>query len=192
MRRFSSRPSVTPSVTPSSRPSARPVSRLLVTALASAAALAAVPAAAQADTGPTRMPPPPFGSLDAPGLGDLGDLGGLGGLGDLRRDHLTVSVSDSGTRGDGTYELECGPAGGTHADPEAACARLDELAGSGQDPFAPVPKGAYCTMQYGGDATAHITGTWHGKAVDASYKLTDGCEISRWRRLVPVLPATAS
>ncbi|MGY0025200.1 SSI family serine proteinase inhibitor [Streptomyces sp. YJ-C3] len=148
-------------------------SRLLLTA-ASAAALAAVPVSAHADTGPTRMPPPPFGAPDGPG-----------------GDHLTVTVADSGNGSDGTRELECGPAGGTHSDPGAACDRLDELAGDGQDPFAPVPKGSLCTMQYGGAATAHITGTWHGRAVDATYKLTDGCEISRWNRLVPVLPATA-
>jgi hypothetical protein len=161
-------------------------SRLLLTAVASAAALAAVPVTAHADTGPTRIPPTPFGSLD--GAGGLGDLGGFGHSGP---DHLTVSVTGSGTGADGTYELECGPDGGSHSDPAAACGRLDELTGSGQDPFAPVPKGTYCTMQYGGSATAHITGTWHGRVVDASYKQTDGCEIARWHRLIPVLPATA-
>ncbi|MEV1026958.1 SSI family serine proteinase inhibitor [Streptomyces sp. NPDC050264] len=156
------------------RPSTRLSTRLLLTAAASVTALAAVPAAAHADTGPFRMPPPAFGSPDTSG-----------------GDHLLVSVAGSGTGSDGTHELECGPDGGTHADPGAACGRLEELAGSDQGPFAPVPKGAFCTMQYGGDATAHITGIWHGRAVDASYKLTDGCEISRWKRMVPVLPATA-
>ena len=160
----------------SSRPGPRVASRLLLTAAASVAALAAVPVAAHADTGPTRKPPPPFGSLD-----------GVAG------DHLTVTVADSGNGSDGTHDLQCGPAGptgGTHPDPAAACERLDELAGNGQDPFAPVPDGTFCTMQYGGTATAHITGTWHGRAIDASYRLTNGCEISRWRQLVPVLPAT--
>ncbi|NEB73819.1 hypothetical protein G3I40_00950 [Streptomyces sp. SID14478] len=157
--------------------SPRLASRLLVTAAASVAALAALPVAAHADTGPIRMPPPPFGSPDMPVA--------PGG------DHLTVTVVDSGTGNDGTSELECGPDGGTHADPAAACARLDELAGDGQDPFAPVPDGAFCTMQYGGNATAHITGTWHARAVDASYSLANGCEISRWNALRPVLPATA-
>ncbi|MFJ8823731.1 SSI family serine proteinase inhibitor [Streptomyces sp. NPDC102467] len=158
----------------SPRLSARFSARLLLTAAASVTALAAVPAAAHADTGPFRMPPPPFGSPDS-----------------AYGDHLLVSVAGSGNGSDGTHELECGPAGGTHADPGAACGRLDELAAGDPDPFAPVPKGAYCTMQYGGGATAHITGTWHGRPVDASYKLTNGCEISRWQRMVPVLPATA-
>ncbi|MFI7385346.1 SSI family serine proteinase inhibitor [Streptomyces sp. NPDC049813] len=155
-------------------------SRLLLTAVASVAAFAAVPGAAHADTGPIRVPPSPFGSLD----------GWDGGLGAVGGDHLTVSVVDAGAGKDGTSELRCDPDGGTHADPAGACRRLGELAGEGQDPFAPVPKGTYCTMQYGGNATAHVTGAWHGHRVDASYKLTDGCEIARWNRMVPVLPTT--
>ncbi|WP_394432553.1 SSI family serine proteinase inhibitor [Streptomyces sp. SGAir0957] len=177
--------------------SSRLAPRLLLTAVASAAALAAVPAAAHADTGPTRVPPSPFGSLTGPEItdpfGGFGGPGGLGGLGGGRGgDRLTVSVTDSGTSADGTSELRCGPDGGTHTDPAAACDRLEELDRSGQDPFAPVPKGTACTMQYGGDATAHVTGVWHGRPVDATYKLTNGCEISRWHRMIPVLPATAS
>ncbi|MYW63880.1 hypothetical protein GTY65_07325 [Streptomyces sp. SID8379] len=142
--------------------------------VASGAALAALPSAAHADTGPRRMPPAPFSSLDGRGP-----------------DRLTISVADAGNGSDGTYELECGPAGGTHPDPGAACGRLEEIGATGADPFAPVPAGAQCTMQYGGDATARITGTWHGRAVDASYKVSDGCQIARWRQLDPVLPATA-
>lgn len=155
----------------------RAPSRLLftaVSAVASVAALAALPAAAHADTGPTRMPPPPLGAPD--GIGP---------------DQLTVTVADSGTGNDGTRELDCAPAGGSHPDPAAACARLDEIAADGRDPFAPVPDGTNCTMQYGGPATAHITGNWHGRPVDATYKLANGCEISRWKQLIPVLPATA-
>lgn len=148
--------------------------RLLLTAAASVALAAALPGGAHADTGPTRMPPSPFGLLDG-----------------VAPDQLTVSVTDSGTGNDGTVELDCAPAGGSHPDPGAACAKLDEIEADGRDPFAPVPKGSFCTMQYGGDATAHITGTWHGRPVDATYRLSDGCEISRWRQLVPVLPATA-
>jgi hypothetical protein len=44
-----------------------------------------------------------------------------------------------------------------------------------------------CTQVYGGPETATITGTWRGERVDASYRLTDGCEIARWRKLGPVL-----
>ncbi|MEU6392529.1 SSI family serine proteinase inhibitor [Streptomyces sp. NPDC046939] len=216
--RFASRPASQPASRSASRASALPAPtprasrlapRLLLTAVASVAALAAVPVAAHADTGPTRVPPSPFGSLDGPGDPDafggfdgLDGLDGFGGFGGGLRpvdghggrgaDRLTVSVTDSGTNSDGAHELRCGPDGGTHPDPAAACDRLEEITRDGQDPFAPVPKGANCTMQYGGDATAHITGTWHGRPVDATYKLTNGCEISRWNRMIPVLPATAS
>lgn len=105
-------------------------------------------------------------------------------------DHLTITVADSDNGSDGTYELECSPAGGTHSDPGAACGRLDELEAQGVDPFAPVAGDARCTMQYGGPATARVTGTWHGRVVDSSYTLSNGCEISRWQQIEPVLPAT--
>ncbi|GGO43756.1 hypothetical protein GCM10012286_28380 [Streptomyces lasiicapitis] len=114
---------------------------------------------------------------------------------------LTITVAgtdgtgDTGdTRGsasDGTYTLECGPtgAGGTHPSPDDACERLDQLAADGADPFAPVPRDAMCTEQYGGPETAYVTGTWQGRPVDASFSRTDGCRIARWNGLVPVLPA---
>ncbi|WP_447038660.1 SSI family serine proteinase inhibitor [Streptomyces sp. DSM 118878] len=141
--------------------------RLLLTAAASAAALSAVPSAAQAAAHPV-----------AP------------------TDRLTVTVTDSGSA-DGTYVLDCHRTGGTHADAgthpnaEKACARLDEVTVHGKDPFAKTPRGAMCTMQYGGPATARVTGTWQGRPVDATYDRRDGCEISRWNHLVPVLPDTS-
>ncbi|MZD07452.1 hypothetical protein GTW43_20535 [Streptomyces sp. SID5785] len=161
--------------------SPRAAARLLLTAAASAAALgASLPVAAHADTGPIHTAPAPVGLLD----GILPSGGGPAG------DKLTLTVADSGSGNDGTYELRCAPVGGTHPEAAAACAKLDEFASDGRDPFAPVPKDALCTMQYGGPATAHITGTWHGRSVDARYSLADGCQISRWRQLSPVLPAT--
>ncbi|MFE5665327.1 SSI family serine proteinase inhibitor [Streptomyces niveus] len=111
-------------------------------------------------------------------------------LQEREQDRLTVTVADTNiTRADGTYELRCGPAGGSHPESASACARLDELAGEAKDPFAPVPKGQMCTMQMGGPATARVTGTWQGRSVDATFSRKNGCEISRWQNLVPVLPA---
>jgi hypothetical protein len=43
-------------------------------------------------------------------------------------------------------------------------------------------------MIYGGPATAHVTGTWAGRPVDASYNRGNGCETSRWDRMEPFLP----
>ncbi|WP_328318410.1 SSI family serine proteinase inhibitor [Streptomyces sp. NBC_00388] len=149
--------------------------RLALTAAACFAALAAAPAA-------TALPVPvpvPF-ALPGHWLPDP-----------QLRDRLTITVSDSGARAaEGTHRLTCTPAGGTHASPQQACDRLDRLAADKRTPFAPVPAGMMCTMQYGGPATAHITGIWQGKSVDATFRRTNGCEISRWSALEPVLPHT--
>ena len=146
--------------------------RLVLTATASVAALAAaVPAAGAASPVPLPLPLP---LLSQP-------------------DELTVTVAGTGNaRTTGTYKLQCGPTGGTHPSARAACERLDELAREGRNPFAPVPKDQMCTQMYGGPATARVTGTWQGKRVDAAFNRGNGCEISRWQTLEPVLPNTRS
>ncbi|MET7450374.1 SSI family serine proteinase inhibitor [Streptomyces sp. NPDC005574] len=131
--------------------------------LVASGSLSAVPAAA----GPV-VPPP---------LSD--DTGG---------DHLTLTVRHAGGGADGTYELDCHPGGGSHPDAGGACAALDRNTRWGRDTFAPVPDGAVCTQIYGGPATAHVTGTWAGRPVDATYDRADGCRIARWNALVPFLP----
>jgi len=109
------------------------------------------------------------------------------------RDHLTVTVQHSGSkRTDGTFELYCHPGGGNHLHVEGACAKLDGMTRWGRDPFAAVPQGANCTMMYGGPATAHVTGTWAGRPVNADFRRTNGCEIDRWGRFEPLLPSTRS
>ncbi|MFF3452526.1 SSI family serine proteinase inhibitor [Streptomyces sp. NPDC002667] len=105
-------------------------------------------------------------------------------------DRLTVTVAGAGGGADGTFELDCHPAGGTHPRAAEACDRLDRMTTWGKDTFAPVPPDALCTMEYGGPATAHVTGTWAGRPVDARYDRSNGCEISRWNALMPVLPGT--
>lgn len=149
--------------------------RLLVlgaSTLVAAGSVTAVPAtAAPASAGPvpTLMPPPARDD-------------------DRTGDHLTVTVRNAGDGRDGTFELYCHPGGGTHPDAGGACAALDRGARWGTDAFAPVPERSMCTMQYGGPATAHVTGTWAGRPVDARYDRSDGCQIGRWDRLVPLLP----
>ncbi|WP_037772291.1 SSI family serine proteinase inhibitor [Streptomyces sclerotialus] len=108
-------------------------------------------------------------------------------------DHLRVTVTGSGDAGlDGTHELKCHPTGGDHPKAEDACRALDKVTRWGKDPFAPVPSGTACTMQYGGPVTAHVTGRWAGRPVDATFKRDNGCEIGRWDKLVPLLPSAAS
>ncbi|MES9506882.1 SSI family serine proteinase inhibitor [Streptomyces sp. NPDC000609] len=147
--------------------------RLALTAVASLAALSAAAPAATAATGPLSLPLP----LPLPLLQDDAAT------------RLTITVSGSGiAEAEGTFELRCGPAGGSHPVARQACDRLDELAGAGADPFAPVSKDALCTQQFGSPATARVTGTWHGRSVDTAFSRTNGCEISRWNNLRPVLP----
>ncbi|MER6272039.1 SSI family serine proteinase inhibitor [Streptomyces sp900105755] len=103
-------------------------------------------------------------------------------------DHLTVTVRHAGDGRDGTYELSCHPGAGSHPDVAGACRVLDRNTRWGRDTFAPVAPGTACTMLYGGPATARVTGTWAGRPVDATYDRSNGCEIGRWDRMVPLLP----
>ncbi|MGW0187360.1 SSI family serine proteinase inhibitor [Streptomyces sp. NPDC003362] len=147
--------------------------RLIVavgTSLAALGSLSAAPAAVAVTTVPSPAPPPP---LHGAGPGD----------------HLTVTVRHMGGGADGTFRLACHPAGGSHPDAGGACASVDRNTRWGEDVFAPVPEGTVCTMQYGGSATARVTGTWAGRPVDATFDRSNGCEIARWDRLVPLLPA---
>lgn len=68
-----------------------------------------------------------------------------------------------------------------------SCDQLERLGG----PVGPVPAGQMCSMIYGGSQTAQVTGTWHGAAVTQKYSRANGCEVARWNRMAPVLPAAA-
>ncbi|MFF7473217.1 SSI family serine proteinase inhibitor [Streptomyces sp. NPDC008092] len=103
-------------------------------------------------------------------------------------DHLSITVRHAGDGRDGTYELSCHPGAGSHPDVGGACRVLDRNTRWGRDTFAPVAPGTACTMLYGGPATARVTGTWAGRPVDAAYDRSNGCEIGRWDRMVPLLP----
>jgi hypothetical protein len=159
------------------RPSgpSRPALRRLVlgaaACLAALGSLSATPPVAYAAAGPGVLMPPPVRDEDRAG------------------DHLVVTVRDAGGDADGTYELYCHPHGGSHPDPARACAAVEKNTRWGRDAFAPVPDGTACTMQYGGPATARVTGTWAGRPVDATYERSNGCQTERWDRLVPLLPA---
>ncbi|MFF9363146.1 SSI family serine proteinase inhibitor [Streptomyces griseoluteus] len=111
---------------------------------------------------------------------------------DRTGDHLTLVVHGAGPGRDGVRQLSCHPEGGDHPDPVAACRVLDKNTRWGQDTFAPVPPDSICTMIDGGPATAHVTGHWAGRPVDADFSRRNGCEIARWDRLVPFLPSAGA
>jgi hypothetical protein len=100
---------------------------------------------------------------------------------------LTVTARESPEVAPQTWTLTCDPAGGTHPDPAAACAAL----AAADDPFAPVPDDVACTQQYGGPQTATVVGTHRGEPVDAAFSRTDGCQISRWDAVAPLLVVPA-
>ena len=123
------------------------------------------------------------GSSGAPPSGATDD-GAAAGISQAEND-LRIDVD----RGDGSppesWTLICvGVVEGTHPQAQAAC---DHLAGM-DDPFAPIPEDVMCTEQYGGPETAHVTGRWRGDAVDLELSRVDGCRISQWDSLGPVLP----
>lgn len=167
-----------PEVAPRTGTRTRALRRLVFAATAgvslAAASFSASPAAAYADAAPRVRPLTPLAPLLTP-MGRASD-------------HLTVTVRGTGGRGDGRFELYCHPGGGSHPDVDDACGSLDRGARWGKDPFAPVSPDSVCTMMYGGPATAHVTGTWAGRPVDATYDRSNGCQIARWDRLAPLLP----
>ena len=118
----------------------------------------------------------------------LGDVDGTI-VNDSRGDSLTVVVSAGPGQPQTRWTLTCDPPGGTHPDPDGACRAI----AAARHPFEPVPADMHCTQVYGGPETATISGTWHGRPVEARYRRTDGCEIARWRALEAVLdPASPS
>lgn len=108
---------------------------------------------------------------------------------------LTISIKLSPDAQPTEYFLECTPDGigenTTVPNPEAACETVKRL---GASFFNAQPDPArMCTQQYGGPQTATVKGTVDGHRVYASFSATDGCEISRWNALEPILgPAGAS
>jgi hypothetical protein len=97
---------------------------------------------------------------------------------------LTIVLND-GAGTTTTWHLTCDPASGNHPDPTRACA---VLAAHADTALPPVPHDRMCTMVIDGAQTAHLTGTWRGRTVDARLSRNGGCEIARWQALLGLLP----
>ena len=85
------------------------------------------------------------------------------------------------------WTLTCDPVGGDHPEAEAACEKL----AAAEQPFTPVPSDAICTEQYGGPQKATVRGTYQGEQVDLELSRINGCYISQWDALVPLVPAAS-
>lgn len=69
--------------------------------------------------------------------------------------------------------------------PDAALAAVEKY---GEGIFFPKPgPPRLCTQQYGGPQVAVVTGIFRGRTVDSVFTRTDGCEISRWNAMAPLL-----
>jgi hypothetical protein len=102
----------------------------------------------------------------------------------------TADLLIEATRASGTqvsWTLTCDPVAGSHPEAEQACA---VLAAAEDELLMPVPADSVCTEQYGGPDTARITGTWRGRVIDVSLSRINGCYISQWEALMPVVPAS--
>jgi hypothetical protein len=103
-----------------------------------------------------------------------------GGNGNLAT--LVVTVDDDGAKGAAKpreLRLDCAKP----TDSQACGA----AAGVSAADVKPISGEIACTQLYGGPEEASIKGTIRGQAVDATFKRTDGCEISRWERVKALL-----
>ncbi|WP_258804737.1 serine protease inhibitor [Pseudarthrobacter sp. NS4] len=78
----------------------------------------------------------------------------------------------------------------TVPDPQAALAAVEQF---GEQIFFPEPgPPKLCTQQYGGPQVAVVSGTFNGRQVESAFSRTDGCEISRWNTMAPLLGGAAT
>ena len=78
-------------------------------------------------------------------------------------------------------EVRCASAGES-----AVCARASALEPAD---VAPVGPDTACTQQFGGPETGSVRGQVRGKAIDARFSRTNGCENARWDKVAPLLEA---
>ncbi|MCQ1993810.1 hypothetical protein [Arthrobacter sp. zg-Y1171] len=140
----------------------------------------------------TTAPASPVGSPTP--TGSPTPAPGTGGTAAEAPVSLTVEFSADGTTPSSTWTLQCDGAapreGSTVPDPAGACAVLAE---QGAAALAEPAAGLMCTQEIRGMQRAHVTGMVRGEAVDTTFSLTDGCQISRWERLTALLgPADGS
>src|SRR3954452_10287431 len=96
--------------------------------------------------------------------------------------NLTVTVDNDGAKGAAKpqqLKLDCAKPTDSQACGAAAGVSAADLKPTGAD--------IACTEIYGGPEEATIKGTIRGDAVDATFKRTNGCEISRWERVEALL-----
>lgn len=95
---------------------------------------------------------------------------------------LSITLRETPEAAAKTFTLVCADgkpaAESKHPSPAEACATIKNSPAI----LSPAPPRTdqACTMQYGGPATAKVTGAVDGKEVTAAFSRTDGCQIAMW------------
>lgn len=95
---------------------------------------------------------------------------------------LSITLMETPDAAPKTFTLVCADgkpaAESKHPSPAEACATIKNNPAI----LSPAPPRTdmACTMQYGGPATAKVTGAVNGKEVTAAFSRTDGCQIAMW------------
>jgi hypothetical protein len=114
------------------------------------------------------------------GCGSDEDTPAAGGGGTLAK--LVVTVDDDGARGaqqPRELKLDCAAPTDSQACGAAAGVSEADLEKTAGD--------TACTQIFGGPEEATIKGEIRGNPVDATFKRSDGCEITRWDRVKALL-----
>jgi len=95
---------------------------------------------------------------------------------------LSITLRETPEAAAKTFTLVCADgkpaAESKHPSPAEACATIKNSPAI----LSPAPPRTdqACTMQYGGPATAKVTGAVDNKEVTAAFSRTDGCQIAMW------------
>ncbi|MEV7661465.1 SSI family serine proteinase inhibitor [Paenarthrobacter sp. NPDC089316] len=157
---------------------ARPVFAVLAVAALAACSGTTAPGS----TGSNTQAPPSASSSSSPSSTSVTPSSSptaAAGRGDAQ---LSITLLETPEAAPKTFTLVC--TGGTaaaeskHPSASEACAAIK----NNPTMLTPAPPKAdrACTMQYGGPATATVTGSVDGKEVSAAFNRTDGCQIGKW------------
>ncbi len=95
---------------------------------------------------------------------------------------LVVRVDSDGAKGSAPareLKLDCDrPTDSTACGAAAGVSAAD---------VADTPRDTACTQLYGGPEEASIRGKIRGADIDATFNRSDGCQISRWEKVAPLL-----
>ena len=106
---------------------------------------------------------------------------------DQTKVELSIFIRANGIDESAHYTLNCSGSAAAktseHPQPSEAC----ELLATSPQILDPAPANQMCTEQYGGPATALVTGTRDGKGVNREFNLKNGCGIADWNNALPLL-----